>query len=142
MAACSPSSGSKSGAFATIGATTSTSAIAAKVRRNQGMCPEILSAFAGGRRLDQRDERVVVGAVALFGPPHLHAPPLGQAEQQMVEPHRPERGPSILFGRGSGERRQFAIGGVVEAEPCVEITAKRQRPGSGQDARERAGLPQ
>src|SRR3954463_13017077 len=137
MAACRPSSGSKSGALARSGATTSASATATNARRRLCMWATIVPLPL----VEGRDERIVIGVVLAIGTPQRRAPSVRKTEDHVVQPQRTERRAAIFALRVGHPRRHLAVRGITESKPRVEIAGDDERPSLGQRARERARLP-
>src|SRR5688572_15713120 len=138
MAACSPSSGSKSGAEARSGTATRTAATMAKTLRRLSM----RTADRTLSPLDQCDERVVIRSVLAIGAAQVRAPALGKAEEQMIEPHRPEGRPPVLAGGARQLSGELAIRSIAVAEPRIQIAAENDGSLWRQRLRQRARLTQ
>src|SRR3954470_8970358 len=138
MAACRPSSGSKSGALARSGATTSATATATNARRRLCMWATIVPLPL----LEGRDERVVIRVVLALGAPQRRAPSVRKAEDHVVQPQRTERRAPIFALRVCHPRRHLAVRGTTKSNPRVETAGDDERAVLGQRALERARLPQ
>src|SRR5688572_16736247 len=87
--------------------------------------------YSDSVELNLADERIVIGSKVVVGARKFRPPSLVQAEEEMIEPQDSVKRGAPIRDRRSGEGgRGSAVGGVLKAEPRVQIGAEHERVGA------------